>query len=69
VPTPEPTYKTLAALRAAYERGELDRKKSPLILDNDSSTVYVGERCVYRGPGYELIEEALTLLGIPWDSA
>jgi hypothetical protein len=63
----EPKYKTLAELKAAYENGELDPEASPLMLDNDNSTVYTDEGCVYRGPGYEIREEALTLLGIPWE--
>jgi len=71
----KPKYATLAELRAAYESGELDGKESPLVLDNDSSHVYVrGEDesgvddvCVYRGEGYEIREEALDLLGIPWE--
>lgn len=63
-----PKYKTLAELKAAYEKGELDRGASPLVLDNDNSTVYDDEECVYRGPGYEIREEALTLLGIPWEN-
>lgn len=60
-------YKTLAELKAAYESGELNPKRSPLMLDNDNSVVYKGDTCVYRGPGYEIREEALTLLGIPWE--
>lgn len=60
-------YKTLAELKAAYESGELDRNESPLMLDNDNSSVYAGDVCVYSGPGYEIREEALTLAGIPWD--
>lgn len=64
----EPKYTTLAELKMAYERGELDPKESPLMLDNDSSTVYQGDECVYYGPGYEIREEALTLLGIPWEA-
>lgn len=63
----EPKYKTLAELKAAYESGELDPEQSPLMLDNDNSTVWVDDECVYRGPGYEIRGDALTLLGIPWD--
>lgn len=59
-------YKSLAALKAAYESGELSRDV-PLVLDNDCSHVYVGGEKVYDGGGYELREEALTLLGIPWE--
>jgi hypothetical protein len=63
----KPKYKTLAELKAAYDSGELDPETSPLMLDNDCSTVYTDKECVYRGPGYEIREEALTLLGIPWE--
>lgn len=59
-------YETLAALKAAYDSGELSRD-NPLVLDNDCSNVYVDNVKVYDGPGYELREEALTLLGIPWE--
>ena len=62
-----PKYKTLTELKAAYDSGELNPEESPLMLDNDSSTVYKDDECVYRGPGYEIREEALTLLGIPWE--
>jgi hypothetical protein len=59
-------YESLAELKAAYESGELTAD-SPLVLDNDCSFVYVGDEKVYDGGGYELREEALTLLGIPWE--
>jgi hypothetical protein len=59
-------YNSLAELKAAYESGELPAD-APLVLDNDSSYVYVGDENVYNGGGYELREEALTLLGIPWE--
>ncbi len=58
-------YKTLAELKAAYDSGAVPQDAS-LVLDNDSSYVYVGDEQVYEGGGYELREEALTLLGIPW---
>jgi len=58
-------YNTLKEVLQAQKSGELTE---PLILDNDNSTVYVGEECVYRGPGYEIREEALTLLGIKWEN-
>jgi len=65
-------YNTLKEVLEAQQSGELTE---PLILDNDSCTVYVPtglddeEECVYRGPGYEIREEALTLLGIKWVGA
>jgi len=68
-------YKDLAALKAAFDRGDLP-KGTTLVLDNDCSYCYAhgsdpdGEDdvCVYSGPGYEIREEALTLLGIPWEN-
>jgi hypothetical protein len=70
----KPKYKTLAALRKAYESGELT-KKTPLRLDNDCAVVYVDNGteadCVFRSdfpPESELLSEALTLLGIPHES-
>ena len=63
---PEMRYKTFKDLVEAYRTGELT-VDTPLTLDNDCSYVYVGEECVYRGPGYEIREDALTALGIPWE--
>ncbi len=68
-------YNSLKEVLQAQKSGELTE---PLILDNDSCTVYVPigdddeeeeEECVYHGPGYEIREEALTLLGIKWVGA
>lgn len=60
-------YENLAALKAAYDSGELNREQT-LILDNDTCFVYTDEGCVYSGPTPEIVlEEALTLLGIPWE--
>lgn len=68
-------YKTLADLKAAYDSGELSRG-CWMTLDNDTTPVYLrpdeedmGE-CVFDGGSPEqLLEQALTLLGIPWESA
>lgn len=70
-------YKSLAELKAGFDSGEIDRSRYKLSLDNDSSTMYMqtfseqadaeGWECVYDGEGYNLREEALDLLGIPWD--
>jgi len=64
-------YNTLKEVLEAQQSGELNE---PLILDNDSCTVYVPmnpdeDECVYHGPGCEIREEALTLLGIKWVNA
>lgn len=65
----EPKYKTLKELKAAYDSGELTKRKK-IILDNDSCTIYRGDQCLFRsdGGGDVLVEEALDLLGIPWES-
>lgn len=65
-------YKTLKALAAAYASGKLDKKESPLVLDNDCAHVYVGDECVFRSdepPEAEILDQALALLGIPSESA
>lgn len=70
-------YKTLAELKAAYDSGELDRN-SFIMLDNDSTSVYRRDadgEWLDSGPVFDggnpevLLEEALTLLGIPWEPA
>jgi hypothetical protein len=67
-------YTTLAQLRRAYKSGELHKDASPLTIDNDCAHVYAGNEddseLVFRGGMPEdLLREALTLLGIPWDNA
>lgn len=64
-------YHTLAEVKAAFESGELTAD-TPLRIDNDCATVYVDDGpdrqvCVYRHRGgpENLLEEALTMLGIP----
>ena len=64
-------YNTLSELKAAYERGELDQNRL-LIIDNDSTAVYSKgyySKLFEGGTPSRLLEEALTLLGIPWDNA
>jgi hypothetical protein len=60
-------YDNLAALKVAYDSGELGRE-DVLMLDNDTCFVYTDEGCVYSGPDPMFaLQEALTLLGIPWE--
>lgn len=63
----KPKYKTLAELKQAFDNGEI-KKTDPLMLDNDCSHIYAGDGDrVFDGPGpMGLLEQALTLLGIPW---
>ena len=68
-------YKSLAQLKAAYDSGELAREDF-LMLDNDCTTVYrdrgddgAQEQVFDGGFPSRLLEEALTMLGIPWENA
>ena len=64
------TYSSLKDLQRAYASGALSQTAHRLVLDNDSSYLYVGEEPVYRGDGPEvLLREALDLLGIAWENA
>ena len=65
-------YTTLEQLKAAYDRGDID---APVFIDNDSTTVYQeydesapDSECVFEMHSGTLLEQALQLLGIPWDS-
>jgi hypothetical protein len=65
-------YTTLAALKAAYDSGELSKADDPLWLDNDTTFIYVGDdedaqECVYKEHPGQILSEALDLLGIPHD--
>jgi hypothetical protein len=55
-------YPTLAALQAAYAAGELTE---PLMLDNDDTSVYVGDEEVFSAHPQQVLEDALDLLSIP----
>lgn len=59
---------TLQELVAAYQAGAVT---GPLMLDNDSTNVYQGDDDevfeVFEMHPAELIEQALTMLGIPWE--
>lgn len=69
-------YKNLAELAEAYKTGELSADDR-MMLDNDCTPVYLydhekedfGEKVFDSyGPSC-LLEEALTLLGVPWENA
>ena len=63
---------TLAELRTAFETGELTRGSCCLILDNDQVYAYAddaGEQQIFSEHPYDVLREALDLLGIPWDNA
>lgn len=59
-----PEIKTLAELRSAYIGG---RVTAPVMLDNDDVSVYQDDREVYGSDPDQLLEDALDLLGIPWE--
>ena len=56
-------YKTIKALRAAIDAGELDESQLTVVMDNDCSHVHYGtvreheDNTVFRGNGYYDIEE------------
>ena len=60
------TYKTLAALVKAYKSGKIDRTGFVFMLDNDYVTVD-SHACAYEADLVTVLEEALDLLGVPWD--
>lgn len=59
--------RTLAELKAAFEKGELDREKHKVDVDNDCVSLYAGDESVFdfEGRPEYLLVEALKLLGIP----
>lgn len=62
------SLRTLAELKAAYDSGEILRDNK-LYLDNDSTSLYLGETgpAAFSMHPEELLEQALDLLGIPYD--
>ena len=63
-------YDTLRQLKDAYDGGQLGRDV-PLMLDNDSADVYdeASNEDVFEMHPYDLLRQALDLLGIPHDQA
>lgn len=61
-------YKTLTEVVAAFKSGELgETTESFAWLDNDDVSIYKGDEKVYQTHPYQLLEDALDLLGIPWE--
>lgn len=55
-------YETPRDLQAAYKSGTVT---DPLMLDNDSTSVYAGDDNVFEMHPNDVLEQALDLLGIP----
>jgi len=67
----EMIYTTLKELKEALDEGEikLDPERGEyLTLESDITYLYVDDECVFRMHPSDLIEEALDLLGIPWQT-
>lgn len=70
-------YKTLKELKAALDSGDLELKQSydRLIIDNDNCSLYLHSAdvedatCIFSVHPADLLEQALDLMGIPWDNA
>ncbi len=65
----ETKYKTLKALKEALDKGEIDldqERGDCLTLESDIAYLYVDDDCIFRMHPYDLIEQALDFLGIPW---
>ena len=60
-------YATVMQLAQAYASGELSRRDCHLVLDNDDAFVYEGEEKVFGMHPADVTDQALTMLGIPWD--
>ena len=69
-------YKKLEDLVLAFEGGELSKDYCTLVLDNDSTSMYqysdsddTSVKIFDGGNPNQLLREALTILGIPWEEA
>lgn len=68
----EMKYKTLKELKKALDKGEIQLNPEGgdcLIVDGDSTYFYLDDEVVFRMHPSDLLEEALSLLGIPWENA
>jgi len=65
-------YKTLKELKEALDKGKIQLNPESgdcLIVESDSTYFYVDDECVFRMHPFDLLEETLNLLGIPWETA
>lgn len=69
-------YETLAELKAAYDSGELSKLKYKVWLDNDDASILAEDDITTDGDTdthifevhpEDLLEQALDLLGVPWE--
>jgi len=68
----EMKFKTLKELKEALDKREIEidpESGDGLTLESDIAYFYVDDECVFRMHPSDLIEEALDLLGIPWQIA
>ena len=68
----EMKYKTLKELKEALDNGEIEIDPGSgdgLTIESDITYFYVDDECVFRMHPSDLLEEALDLLGIPWQIA
>ena len=68
----EMKYKTLNELKEALDKGEIQLNPEGgdcLMVESDSTCFYIDDECVFRMHPSDLLEEALDLLGIPWETA
>lgn len=66
-------YKTLNELKDAYASGAVP-SDATIVIDNDTTNLYVhyaddvdDSECVFEMHPGTLLEEALDLLGVPWE--
>jgi len=65
-------YDTLKQLKDAFDSGALTTDEDgpvALVLDNDATGVYVGEEHVFEMHPADVLDQALSLLGIPHELA
>ena len=68
----EMKYKTLKELKKALDKGKIQLNPHGgdcLMVDADSTYFYLDDEVVFRMHPSDLLEEALNLLGIPWENA
>ena len=62
-------YRSIADVKKACESGEIDESKLEIVMDNDDTGFYYGERdedgyrpCIFNGEGYHDIEKLYPLV-------